>query len=61
MKKKSKLVIAFAVLIAIVIVVFASTRIIGESAKVYAQHIEVSQKYLDELEYDLAIAELERQ
>ncbi len=51
----ASLIVAF--IAAVVIVFFLMS---GSSSTVYAEHLELSQKYLDELEYDLAIAELEK-
>ena len=61
MKTKSKKIViaslTIAVLAVVTIVFFMMS---GSGTTVYAEHLELSQKYLDELEYDLAIAELEK-
>ena len=61
MKTKSKKIViaslAVAVIAVVAIVFFMMS---GSGTTVYAEHLELSQKYLDEMEYDLAIAELEK-
>ena len=61
MKTKSKKIVIASLAVAIIAVVAIVFFVMsGSSTTVYAEHLELSQKYLDELEYDLAIAELEK-
>ena len=60
MKKSTKLIIGISSIVAIIcvaaVLVFAGT---GKGKSEYNKHITASQKYLDELNYEKAIAELE--
>ena len=60
MKKNTKLIIeilsAVAILCVVAVLIFAGT---GKETSEYEKYIEASQKYVDELNYEKAIAELE--
>ncbi len=59
MKKQSKLLIGITagVLLIAVIVITAVLMASGSDGRKYAKHIETAQQYMDELQYEQAIAE----
>ncbi|MCM1538414.1 MAG: tetratricopeptide repeat protein [bacterium] len=57
MKKQRKIIISGGVILTTVIIIAVVLMVSGSAKKQYAKHMESAQRYIDELEYEQAIAE----